>query len=149
MSAAPGPTAFALFWRHLSAARPGGAADLEHKVLYARGFGPTNESLAAYLNIFDSGFTKYDENQLELFGGGMENLVDTEIHQVRQRDGDRLGLAPFERERLGRSHGQSPPADGAVSVAHTIGRPFEQAHSCCSIKLGSEFGQKLTSSFAA
>ncbi len=30
------------------------------------------------------------------------------------------------------------PADGAVSVAHTIGRPFEQAHSCCSIKLGSE-----------
>ncbi len=30
------------------------------------------------------------------------------------------------------------PADGAVSVAHTIGRPFVQAHSCCSIKLGSE-----------
>jgi hypothetical protein len=29
------------------------------------------------------------------------------------------------------------PADGAVSVAHTIRRPFEQAHSCCSIKLGS------------
>jgi len=29
------------------------------------------------------------------------------------------------------------PADGAVSVAHTIGRPFVQAHSCCSIKLGS------------
>ncbi len=28
------------------------------------------------------------------------------------------------------------PADGAVSVAHTIGRPFEQAHSCCSIKVG-------------
>jgi uncharacterized radical SAM superfamily protein len=29
------------------------------------------------------------------------------------------------------------PAEGAVSVAHSIGRPFEQAHSCCSIKLGS------------
>ncbi|MDJ0909982.1 MAG: radical SAM protein [Woeseiaceae bacterium] len=28
------------------------------------------------------------------------------------------------------------PADGAVSVAHMIGRPFEQAHSCCSIKVG-------------
>jgi len=41
------------------------------------------------------------------------------------------------------------PADGAVSVAHTIGRPFEQAHSCCSIKLGSEFKQRLTSSCAA
>jgi uncharacterized radical SAM superfamily protein len=34
------------------------------------------------------------------------------------------------------------PADGAVSVAHTIGRPFTQAHSCCSIKLGS--GNNLT-----
>ena len=41
------------------------------------------------------------------------------------------------------------PADGAVSVAHTIGRPFEQAHSCCSIKLGSDFRSRLTSSFAA
>lgn len=30
------------------------------------------------------------------------------------------------------------PADGAVSVAHTIGRPFTQAHSCCSIKLGGD-----------
>ena len=41
------------------------------------------------------------------------------------------------------------PADGAVSVAHTIGRPFEQAHSCCSIKLGSDFRSKLANSFAA
>ena len=41
------------------------------------------------------------------------------------------------------------PADGAVSVAHTIGRPFEQAHACCSIKLGSDFSEKLRSSCAA
>jgi uncharacterized radical SAM superfamily protein len=41
------------------------------------------------------------------------------------------------------------PADGAVSVAHTIGRPFEQAHSCCSIKLGSDMQANLQSSFAA
>lgn len=41
------------------------------------------------------------------------------------------------------------PADGAVSVAHSIGRPFEQAHSCCSIKLGSGFSEKLRRSFAA
>ena len=41
------------------------------------------------------------------------------------------------------------PADGAVSVAHMIGRPFEQAHSCCSIKLGSDFRSRLTNSFAA
>ena len=41
------------------------------------------------------------------------------------------------------------PADGAVSVAHTIGRPFEQAHSCCSIKVGSDFKTRLRASFAA
>jgi uncharacterized radical SAM superfamily protein len=41
------------------------------------------------------------------------------------------------------------PADGAVAVAHTIGRPFEQAHSCCSIKVGSDFRSRLQSSFAA
>ena len=41
------------------------------------------------------------------------------------------------------------PADGAVSVAHTIGRPFEQAHSCCSIKVGSDFKARLSRSCAA
>ena len=41
------------------------------------------------------------------------------------------------------------PADGAVSVAHTIGRPFEQAHSCCSIKIGGSLKTKLASSCAA
>ncbi|MBT8109476.1 MAG: radical SAM protein [Gammaproteobacteria bacterium] len=41
------------------------------------------------------------------------------------------------------------PADGAVSVAYTIGRPFEQAHSCCSIKLGSHLKTTIQSSFAA
>jgi len=41
------------------------------------------------------------------------------------------------------------PADGAVAVAHTIGRPFEQAHSCCSIKVGSDFNSRLQASFAA
>jgi len=41
------------------------------------------------------------------------------------------------------------PADGAVSVAHSIGRPFEQAHSCCSIKLGSEFKVALERTCAA
>jgi uncharacterized radical SAM superfamily protein len=41
------------------------------------------------------------------------------------------------------------PADGAVSVAHSIGRPFEQAHSCCSVKLGGEFRSPLQPSFAA
>jgi serine/threonine protein kinase len=34
------------------------AKDLEQKYLYARGFGPTNNSLEAYLEIFDGGFTE-------------------------------------------------------------------------------------------
>lgn len=41
------------------------------------------------------------------------------------------------------------PADGIVAVAHTIGRPFEQAHSCCSIRLGSRAGPPLQRSCAA
>jgi len=40
-------------------------------------------------------------------------------------------------------------ADGAVSVAHTIGRPFEQAHSCCSIRLGNDFKPALARTCAA
>jgi uncharacterized radical SAM superfamily protein len=41
------------------------------------------------------------------------------------------------------------PADGAVSVAHTIGRPFTQAHSCCSIKLGGGNDLSIARSCAA
>ncbi len=45
------------------------------------------------------------------------------------------------------------PADGAVSVANAIGRPFHQAHACCSIKLGQGLSEGLatlsTSSCAA
>ncbi len=41
------------------------------------------------------------------------------------------------------------PADGAVSVAHTIGRPFEQAHACCSIKLGGGNTLRIQRSCAA
>jgi uncharacterized radical SAM superfamily protein len=41
------------------------------------------------------------------------------------------------------------PAEGAVSVAHSIGRPFEQAHSCCSIKIGGDIKNSLTRSCAA
>ena len=41
------------------------------------------------------------------------------------------------------------PADGAVAVAQSIGRAFEQAHSCCSIRLGSEFELSPQRLFAA
>lgn len=41
------------------------------------------------------------------------------------------------------------PADGAVSVAHSIGRPFVQAHSCCSIRIGSDKQFNIQRSCAA
>ena len=41
------------------------------------------------------------------------------------------------------------PADGAVSVADAIGRPFHQAHACCSIKLGESISTLAASSCAA
>jgi serine/threonine protein kinase len=37
---------------------------LEQKYLYAKGFGPTNNSLASYISIFYSDFEKYDNEQL-------------------------------------------------------------------------------------
>jgi len=41
------------------------------------------------------------------------------------------------------------PADGAVAVAQSIGRVFEQAHACCSIRLGSNFKVSPQRLFAA
>jgi len=41
------------------------------------------------------------------------------------------------------------PADGAVAVAGTIGRPFHQAHACCSIKLGESIATMARSSCVA
>jgi hypothetical protein len=38
------------------------------------------------------------------------------------------------------------PADGAVAVSHAIGRPFEQQHSCCSVRIG---GSPATASWDA
>jgi serine/threonine protein kinase len=37
---------------------------IEQKYIYASGFGPTNNSLAAYINIFYSGFKEYKQEQL-------------------------------------------------------------------------------------
>jgi uncharacterized radical SAM superfamily protein len=41
------------------------------------------------------------------------------------------------------------PADGAVAVAGAIGRPFHQAHACCSVKLGEGIATLSSSSCAA
>jgi len=41
------------------------------------------------------------------------------------------------------------PADGAVAVADITGRPFHQAHACCSIKLGESIATLARTSCAA
>ncbi len=41
------------------------ANDFEKKYLYSKGYGPTNNSLATYLSIFESKFSMYNEEQLE------------------------------------------------------------------------------------
>jgi uncharacterized radical SAM superfamily protein len=41
------------------------------------------------------------------------------------------------------------PADGAVSVANAIGRPFHQAHACCSIKLGEGVSKNISTMSAS
>ena len=41
------------------------ARDLEQQYLYAKGFGPTNNSMQAYLEIFDSGFKETSATQLQ------------------------------------------------------------------------------------
>ena len=41
------------------------------------------------------------------------------------------------------------PADGMVAVAEAIGRPFDQQHACCSVKLGSGADAKAAAPCAA
>lgn len=41
------------------------------------------------------------------------------------------------------------PADGAVALCEAIGRPFEQAHACCSIKLGNGSSGRVAAACAA
>lgn len=41
------------------------ANDLEKKFLYAKGYGPTNNSLSTYLTIFENKFAGYNEEHLE------------------------------------------------------------------------------------
>jgi uncharacterized radical SAM superfamily protein len=74
----------------------------------------------------------------QIFGEARERLADKQVL---------LGCArpPGMHKRITDAYaimagldGIAFPADGAVSVAHEIGRPFTQAHSCCSIKLGGD-----------
>jgi len=54
------------------------ARDLEQQYLYAKGFGPTNNSMQAYLEIFDGGFketTPQQLQQLPFLGGQLKRAV--------------------------------------------------------------------------
>lgn len=41
------------------------ASDLEKRFLYAKGYGPTNNSLSTYMAIFENKFTMYNEDQVD------------------------------------------------------------------------------------
>ena len=41
------------------------------------------------------------------------------------------------------------PADGAVALCDAIGRPFEQQHACCSIKVGGNLEAKTMATACA
>lgn len=84
-----------------------------------------------------------------IFGAARERLPDKQVL---------LGCArpPGMHKRITDAYaimagldGIAFPADGAVSVAHAIGRPFEQAHACCSIKLGAGNTLRIQRSCAA
>jgi serine/threonine protein kinase len=55
------------------------ARDLEQRYLYAKGFGPTNNSLQAYLEIFDAQFKEISTEQLQQLPfllGGLQRHLD-------------------------------------------------------------------------
>ena len=97
--------------------------------------------------------------------GTFETPATTDVGRIfleaRQRIPDRqvlLGCArpPGMHKRVTDAYaimagldGIAFPAEGAVSVAHAIGRPFEQAHSCCSIRLGGDLKSRLAQTCAA
>lgn len=59
---------------------------LEQKYLYAKGFGPTNNSLSAYIDIFYSDFKQYDQEQLRQlnFLKGSDGKIVL-MREIRQR----------------------------------------------------------------
>ena len=78
-----------------------------------------------------------------LFGTARERLADKQVL---------LGCArpPGMHKRITDAYavmagldGIAFPADGAVSVARQIGRPFHQENACCSIKLGGKPGVEI------
>lgn len=70
-------------------------ADLEKEYLYAHGYGPTNNSLAAYIDIFKSDFQEYNEDQLQQLtflkdSSGQINLRRTLTIEGYTKAGQRL-----------------------------------------------------------
>lgn len=68
--------------------------DFEQKYLYASGFGPTNNSLAAYLDIFESGFKNYTQDQLKQ----LKFLKDEESGKIKL--GRKISYSYYTKEGL-------------------------------------------------
>ena len=63
------------------------ASDLEKNFLYAKGYGPTNNSLATYMTIFENRFTMYNEDQLEQLSFLKGSNGEVEIRRTLDIDG--------------------------------------------------------------
>lgn len=76
------------------------ANDLEKKYLYAKGYGPTNNSLATYLNVFENRFTSYNEGQLEQLSFLKNEKGETQIKRTLQAmDYTEAGLKLLDKRR--------------------------------------------------
>jgi serine/threonine protein kinase len=76
------------------------ANDLEKKYLYAKGYGPTNNSLATYLNIFENRFASYNEGQLEQLSFLKNDKGETQIKRTLQlSDYLETGLKLLDKRR--------------------------------------------------
>ena len=76
------------------------AGDLEKNFLYAKGYGPTNNSLATYMAIFENRFTMYNEDQLEQLSFLKGSKGEVEIRRTLEADGyTEKGLALIEQRK--------------------------------------------------
>ncbi len=62
-------------------------SDLEKEYLYAKGFGPTNNSLASYIDIFNSNFEEYNEEELQQLSFLKDNKGELCLKRTLDVDG--------------------------------------------------------------
>ena len=76
------------------------ANDFEKKYLYAKGYGPTNNSLATYLNIFENRFATYHEDQIQQLSFLKNDKGETQLkRQLQLAEYTEAGLKLLEQRK--------------------------------------------------